>query len=110
MKIIKSGTHEILTRKNSRPTKCPREKVWDTGNTHEKKIGTHEKKFETHEIPTEKILGPTKSRWHGDTRPTRSTMARDPRNFAHSFECLLRRDKFFYDSSEEHSITSYRII
>ena len=24
----------------------------------------------THEIPTGKIFGPTKARWHGGTRPT----------------------------------------
>ena len=57
--------------------KYPREKLLDPRNTHEKKI-------ETHEIPTKKILGPTKGRWHGGTRPTRPTMARDPRNLAHS--------------------------
>ena len=57
MKIIKSWTHEIPT----------------------------SKKIETHEIPTRKIFGPTKAQWHGGTRPTRPTMARDPRNLAHSF-------------------------
>ena len=64
---------------------------------------THEKTFWTHEIPTRNFLGPrntheklfffqgipsqnygpTKVQWHGSTRPTRPTMARDPRNFAH---------------------------
>ena len=38
---------------------------------------THQKKFETHEIPTRKVFGPTKARWHGGTKPTR--------NLAHSF-------------------------
>ena len=109
LKVIKSWTHEMPTRKNLRPTKYPREKVWDLGNTHEKKIGTHEiptkkslrstkyprkkvwdarntheKIFWTHKIPTGKIFGPTKARWHSGTRPTRPTMARDPRNLARS--------------------------
>ena len=33
-------------------------------------------------MPTRKIFGPTKARWHGGTRPT---MAQDPWNLAHSF-------------------------
>ena len=44
----------------------------------------HEKKFWTYEIPTIKNFGPAKSQWHDGSRPTRTTMARDPRNLAHS--------------------------
>ena len=59
---------------------------------------THERKLWSNEIPMRKNLGPTKShdkilwtheistetRWHDSTRPTRPTMARDPRDLAHS--------------------------
>ena len=48
----------------------------------------------TQEIPTRKYFeltkylrntfGPTKTRWHDATRPTRTTMARDQQNGAHS--------------------------
>ena len=84
--ITKLLTTENLnpTRKNFGPTKFPREKVFDPGNTHEKKIGAHE-------IPTRKNFGPTKylrdnisdprntqedtmARWHwthDGTRPTK---------------------------------------
>ena len=62
----KFGTYEIPTRKNLGPMKYPREKILDPRN------------------PYEKIFGPTKARWHDGTRPTRLTMARDPRNLAHS--------------------------
>ena len=58
------------------------------GNTHEKKFGItkypREKKCWTYEIPTIKNFGPAKSQWHDGTRLTRTTMARDPRNLAHS--------------------------
>ena len=73
----KSWTHEIQPRKNRGHTKAS------------KKLGTtkytHEKIFWTHEIPTRKSFEPTKyPRRHHGTRPTRPTMARDPRNLAHS--------------------------
>ena len=86
------GSTKYLREKNLGCTKCPRERTLDPRNTLEKKFGTHEiptrkyleptknthvKKFSTHEIPT-------KARWHGGTRPTRPTMARDPRTSAHS--------------------------
>ena len=72
-----------------RPTKYPREKIWDPRNTHEKRFGTHEiltrknwdsrntldKKFGTHEIPTKKNLEPTKY-----PRSHDGTMALDPRD------------------------------
>ena len=79
----------MSTRKNLRPTKYPREKVWDLGNTHEKKIGTHEKKFEVHEIPTRNYFGLTKYPREKFSDPQRhdGTVAfdpRDPRNLAHS--------------------------
>ena len=42
----KFWTHEIPTRKNLGPTKYPKEKIWDSPNTHGKKIldpqNTHE--------------------------------------------------------------------
>ena len=44
----------------------------------------HEKKFWTHETPTRKNYGPTKARWHDDSRSMRATMARDSQNVAHS--------------------------
>ena len=61
------------------PTKYPREKIEDPRNTHEKKFGTHK-------ISTRKNSGPTNyARRHDGTRPpTRTTMARDPLNLAHS--------------------------
>ena len=81
--IKKNWTHEILTRKNFRPTKYSREKFWihevptrrnfrptnthekirTHENTHEKKFQTNEypqQKFWTHEIPTRKKFEPTK--------------------------------------------------
>ena len=69
----KIWTHEIPTKKSFRPTKYPREKIW------------------IHEIPKKKNYGPTKARWHNGTKPTRLTMARDPRNLAHStIPCYMR--------------------
>ena len=66
MKVIKFCIHKIPKRKKFRPTKCPEENILNPRNTHEKKCldteNTHEKKF-----------GPTKARWHGGTRPTRTT-------------------------------------
>ena len=53
---------------NCRPTKYLREKILDQRNI-------REKKFWTHEIPT-------KAR--DRTKTTRPTIARDPRNLAHS--------------------------
>ena len=46
--------------------KYPREKTLDSRNTHEKSYG------------------PTKARWHDATKPTRPTVAGDPRNLPHS--------------------------
>ena len=97
-------THETPTRKYFGPMKYPRKKILDSRFTHEKKLlthelttkkyfgptkyshtqkilnprFTHEKKHRTQEIPTRK-----KARLHDSTRPTRQTMARDPRNLAH---------------------------
>ena len=87
----KSWTHKIPTRKNFRPTKYTQEKTWDSQNTHDKKgvdqRNTHEKIFWTHEISTIKKNCtheiPTKTRWHGGTRPTRPTIARIQRNLGH---------------------------
>ena len=52
-----------------------REKISDPRNT-------HEEKFQTHEIAMRQKLNP---RRHNSTRPTRPTMAQDPRNLVHSF-------------------------
>ena len=66
----KFWTHKIPTRKKLRPTKYPRENILNPRNT-------KKKKFWTHKIPT-------KARWQDGTRPTRPTIAHDPRNLAHS--------------------------
>ena len=96
-------THKIPMRENLRPTNT-HEKILDPPNTHENKFQTletptrknfghtkypqenildprytHEKKFWTQEIPT-------KGRWHDSTKPTRPTIARDPRNLANSLK------------------------
>ena len=77
LKITKLPTRENFgptkhpLEKNLGPTKYPREKIWDPRNI-------HEKKFWTHEIPT-------KARWHNGIRPTRRTMAPDPRTLARSW-------------------------
>ena len=68
--------------KDFRPMKILTRKNLDPRNT-------NEKKFQTHEIPTRKNYGPTKARWHDSMRPTRPTMARDPRNLAHSINDIL---------------------
>ena len=60
----KFWTHKIPTGKNFRRTKYPWEKISDPQKTHEKKFRTR------------------KVRWYDGTRPT---MARNPRNLAHSF-------------------------
>ena len=67
-------THEIPTRKNPGPTKYPLGKIWDPGNT-------HEKKFETHEIPTVKNFGSTNypREKFSDQQRQDDTMARDSR-------------------------------
>ena len=69
-------THEIPTRKYFRLSKYPRENIFYPRNTHEKKVLTHEI--------------PTKARWHDGTRPTRPTIARDPRNLPQSTMTLLK--------------------
>ena len=81
------GPTKYPPEKNLGPTKYLREKILDPrNNTLEKKLGstkyprkktlnprkTHEKKFWSHKD--------TVPRWHGGTRPTRSTMTRDTRN------------------------------
>ena len=60
-------------------------------NTHEKKSDPrkmHEKKIRINETPTRKKIRThiilTKAQWHHGIRPTRPTMARDPRNLGHS--------------------------
>ena len=92
----KTSTHEISTRKifhlgnthENRTTKYPRKKLSYPGNVHEKKFRTYEKatrkKIWIHEIRTRKSFGLTESQWHDGTRPTRTTMVRDPQNLAHS--------------------------
>ena len=58
------------------PQKYPREKIWTHEISTRKNFGprnTHEKSY-----------GPTKARWHDATKPTRPTMAGDPRNLPHS--------------------------
>ena len=81
-------THEIPTTKHFGPTNT-HQKILDPQNP-KRKISdprnTHEKNFWTHEIPT-------KSRWHDGTKPTRPTIARDPRNLAHSIFCLFSDEK-----------------
>ena len=64
------GPTSYLKKKNLGPTKYPRENTWDPRNTHEKILWTHN-------IPT--ITG-----WYDATRLTRSAMARDSQNLAHS--------------------------
>ena len=76
------GSTQITSKKSFRPTNYPQEK-----------IGTHEiptkRYFGPTKYPREKNYGPTKARWHNGTRPTRSTMARDPRNLAHQSMCCV---------------------
>ena len=83
----KFWTHEIRT-----------EKIWNPQNTHEKIFKSHKihtwKKFSSHEIPS-------KAGWHHGTRPTRPTMARDPRNLAHSFKS--------YISTKNYAVTLYTV-
>ena len=69
----KKWTHEILTRKNFRPTKYPQEKISDP------RIPT--RKFWTHEIPTRKNFGPmnTHEKNSGPTKFPREKNL-DPRN------------------------------
>ena len=67
------------------PTKYPREKILDPRNT-------HEKKFTTYEIPTRRNFGPRMAQWHDDTRPTKPTMAEDPRNLTHSLKSKSRAE------------------
>ena len=85
----KFWTHKVHIRKNFGPTKYPREKNSDSWIS-TRKLRTYKKvttknsgplkypwwKFWDHEIPTN-------VRWHDDTKPTRPTIARDPRNLAH---------------------------
>ena len=77
-------------RKKIRTTKYPREKISYPRHTHKEKIRNHEipkrKYFEPTKYSREKILDPRNT--HEGTRPTRPTMARDPRNLAHSQKLL----------------------
>ena len=79
----KFRTYEIPTRKKfgqtkySQDTKYPREYILNPRNT-------HEKIFWAHEIPEKTFWTQTYRRWHVGTKPTRPTMERDTRNFAHS--------------------------
>ena len=85
----KFWTDEITTRKNLGSTKYPRkkvgltkyppEKIWDPLQKISDTRNTHKKIFSTNEMPT-------KAQWHDSTRPTRPTMAHDPRNLAHSLK------------------------
>ena len=93
-----SWTQKIPTRKNLEPTKYPRKHILDSPNTQEKNNSNprntydkkswniHKKKIETHKIPTRKNFTPIKAWCHDGTRPT---MARGPRNLAHSFPWLI---------------------
>ena len=85
----KFRAHEIPTRKKFEPTKYSQEKIWDTRNAYEKIFWTREIPTRKYSGPTRKYFGPTKYlRRHDSTRPTRPTMACDPRNLAHS--CLYK--------------------
>ena len=64
----KNLTHQILTRKILGPTR---------------KNFRPTKHLETHETPRDNFR-PTRARWHDGTKPMRPTIARDPRNLAHS--------------------------
>lgn len=59
--------------------KYPQEKIFDSRNSHKKKTWTYK-------INTRKNLDPKKTRWYDSMRPTRGTMARDPRNLPHSLK------------------------
>ena len=60
-------TYDVPTKKSFGPTKCLRKKFW------------------THEILTRKTFAPISyPQMHNISRPTRPTIARDPRNLAHS--------------------------
>ena len=48
------------------------------------------KNFWTHEIPTRKNVGPTNTRCHNGTRPTRPTIERGPQNLAHSYKSIAK--------------------
>ena len=73
-------------KKNFRTTKYPQEKIWDPRSA-------QENKFETHEIPARKNVKPTKARWYGGTR---TTMARDQRNLAHSIQFCYQHELFMF--------------
>ena len=106
---LKSLNHEIKYTNKNGPTKYSREKNSDPRNTHDKTFWTHEyppknfgpaksqeKNFRPTKYPREKFWTheiPTKSRWHDGTKPTRPTIARDPRNLAHSIFCLFSDEK-----------------
>lgn len=85
----------MLTRKNSGPMKYPREQILDSLNTFAKKIWTH------------KI--PTKARWHTGTRPSRPTMAHDPRNLAHLFKIKSRDTVFSEGQSKDLSDDNFHV-
>ena len=70
----KLWTHEILTRKNLRPTK-------------------YLEKLATYETPTRKNCETTTAQWHGDMRPTRQMMAQNLWNLPH----LLLNNSVFRD-------------
>ena len=99
----KLWTHEIPTRKNLGPTKYPREKIWDPRDKMWDPRNTHEKKFGTYEIPT-------KARWHNGTRPTRPTMARKPRNLAHSQKTVQKLKLNISHSALFHTNTKVCLI
>ena len=72
-------THEIPTKKTFDPQNTYEKKIWSTKFPREKILdsrNTHEKKFRT--------LEDTVARW-----PTRPTMARAPRNLAHSIIYMI---------------------
>ena len=90
--IYSRGTYKTYTRKYFGLTKYPQKKLLTHKIPTRKKFdpwNSHEKKFWTHEIPTRKNFGPSKTRWRDGARPTRPTMARGPRNLAHSIIYMI---------------------
>ena len=70
----KFWTHKIPTRKKLRPTKYSPEKDLNPRNTQEKNFGL------------------TKSRCHSGWRPTRPTMAQNPRNLANLYKLYFAKN------------------
>ena len=101
--------------------RIPATKILDPQSTHEKKIrihnvpnrktfgpiSTHKKKFQTHKIPTRKNSEPRTGRWQDGTGPIRLTMARYPRNLAHSpciYSLIRKRCLLTYAPKSQQSL------